>query len=72
MTGVQTCALPISFNFSQGDNPVASDEKLKAMLSLHGSFLLEIRKSMGNEDTKLDRWQMLEWFMTDVRKIKNT
>jgi hypothetical protein len=62
----------MQFFYLQGDNPVASDEKLKTMLSLHGSFLLEIRKSMGNEATKLDRWQMLEWFMTDVRKIKNT
>jgi hypothetical protein len=62
----------MQFFYSQGDSPITSDENLKTMLSLHGSFLLEVRKSMGNEATKLDRWQMLEWFMTDVRKIKNT
>ena len=47
----------MQFFYSQGDNPVTSDEKLK---------------DMRNEGTKLDRWQMLQWFMKDVRKIKNT
>ena len=61
----------MQFFYSQGDQPVTSDEKLKTMLGLLGKFLLEIRKSMGNEATKLDYWQMLEWFMTDVRKIRN-
>lgn len=62
----------MQFFYSQEDPTAATDEKLKATLSLHGKFLLEIRKSMGNESTRLDHWQMLEWFMTDVRKIKNT
>ena len=61
----------MQFFYAQEDQPVDSDQKLKTMLSLHGKFLLEIRKSMGNEATKLDHWQMLEWFMTDVRKIKS-
>lgn len=40
---------------------------------LLGTFLLEIRRSMGNESTNLDHWEMLEWFITDARKyrIKN-
>jgi len=62
----------MQFFYAQGDQSIASDDKLKTMLSLLGKFLLEIRKSMGNETTKIDHWQMLEWFMTDVRKIKNT
>lgn len=62
----------MQFFYSQGDSPIASDGNLKTMLSLHGRFLLEIRKSMGNEATKLNRWQMLEWFMTDVRTIKSS
>jgi len=62
----------MQFLYSHGDSPIASEGKLKTMLSLHGKFLLEVRKSMGNEATKLDSWQMLEWFMTDVRTIKNT
>jgi len=62
----------MQFFYSQNDPQTVTDDKLKSMLSLLGTLLLEIRKSMGNEATKLDNWQMLEWFMTDVRKIKNT
>ncbi len=57
--------------YAQSNNPVASDENVKAMISLLGKLLLEIRRSMGNEATKLSHWQMLEWFMTDVRKWRN-
>ena len=48
-----------------------SISELKDMMSLLGKFLLEIRKSTGNETTKLDNWEMLEWFITDVRKYKH-
>ncbi len=44
---------------------------LKETLELLGTFLLEIRKSMGNESTSLDHWDMCEWWMSDSRKIKN-
>jgi len=44
---------------------------LKEMLELLGTFLLEIRKSMGNETTTLDCWDMCEWWMSDIRKIKS-
>lgn len=40
----------------------------RELIALLGSFLLEIRKSMGNEATGLDKWDMLEWFMSDARK----
>lgn len=43
---------------------------IKDIMSLLGSFLLEIRKSMGNEATKVNNWDMLEWFLTDARKYK--
>lgn len=36
-------------------------------MNLLGAFLLEIRRSMGNEMTTLSNWQMLEWFMQDAR-----
>lgn len=62
----------MQFFFNQGEESNPSNENLKLMLEYLGKFLLKIRKSMGNESTKLDHWQMLEWFMTDVRKIKNT
>ncbi len=40
------------------------------LIGLLGKFLLEIRRSMGNESTSLDHWQMLEWFITDARKMR--
>ncbi|GHA12849.1 hypothetical protein GCM10008090_23160 [Arenicella chitinivorans] len=45
--------------------------QLKAQMELLGKFLLEIRKSMGNEATELDNWDMCEWWMSDLSKIKN-
>jgi len=47
------------------------DSFLIDMLELLGTFLVEIRKSMGNEATKLDHWDMCEWWMKDARKLKN-
>jgi|CXWL01.1.fsa_nt_gi hypothetical protein len=52
-----------------GQNPDMS--KLREIMSLLGTFLLEIRRSMGNEATKIDNWGMLEWFLTDARKLKS-
>jgi hypothetical protein len=43
----------------------------KEMVRLLGTFLIEIRKSMGNESTKLDHWDMCEFWMTDARKLKD-
>lgn len=53
------------------DGQTPSNIQLRTMMSLLGSFLLEIRKSMGNETTKIDNWGMLEWFMTDARRMRN-
>ncbi|WP_144820888.1 hypothetical protein [Marinobacter piscensis] len=53
----------------QGVTP--SENEIVEMISLVGKFLLEIRKSMGNEATKLDHWQMLEWFITDARRYRS-
>lgn len=57
----------MQFFYSQGDAP-AAETGLKVMMELLGTFLLAIRRSMGNEFTKVTNWQMLEWFMKDVRK----
>ena len=51
-----------------GDN--ASPDEAKQMVDLLGRFLLEIRRSMGNEATTLDHWDMLEWFIKDARKFR--
>lgn len=58
------------YNHSE-ETEAPSNEKLRDMLSLLGTFLLEIRRSMGNETTELDNWAMLEWFMTDARKLRD-
>lgn len=46
------------------------DEKVCDWIALMGDLLLEIRKSMGNESSSLDRWEMVEWFMTDAPNLK--
>lgn len=52
----------------QGAPPSVGD--VEKMMALLGQFLLEIRRSMGNEVTGLSNWQMLEWFMKDARRIR--
>ena len=44
----------------------SSEESTKQLMRLLGQFLLEIRRSMGNEATKLSNWDMLSWFLTDI------
>ncbi|WP_404301147.1 hypothetical protein [Alicycliphilus denitrificans] len=46
------------------------DEKTSHWIALMGTLLLEIRKSMGNQSSSLDRWEMIEWFMQDASKMK--
>jgi hypothetical protein len=61
----------MQFFFRRGDGaPMATEEVAKEMMSLLGTLLLEIRRSVGNEATELDNRQMLEWFMTDARKYR--
>lgn len=43
----------------------------KELMLLLGGLLLEIRKSVGNEATSLDNVEMLEWLITDIRKLGN-
>jgi hypothetical protein len=47
----------MQYFYAHGDNPSSSEESLKNTMSLLGEFLLQIRRSMGNEATKLNRWQ---------------
>jgi hypothetical protein len=58
----------MQFFYTYDDDPASSEERLKTTMALLGNFLLAIRRSMGNEFTGLTNWQMLEWFMKDVRK----
>ena len=61
----------MQFFYNQEEITAPTDDKLKKMMHLLGTFLLEIRRSMGNESTHLSNWQMLEWFMKDARKWRN-
>lgn len=47
-----------------------SGEIAYQVLAYFGNLLLEIRKSVGNETTTLKNWDMLEWLITDARKIQ--
>jgi len=67
----------MQYSFQMGDrkaqqNPSNSlSSESREMVSLIGKLFLEIRKSMGNEATKLDQWQMLEWFIKDARNLRH-
>ena len=43
----------------------------KEMMRLWGKLLLEIRKSLGNENTKLSELDMLRGFIKDIEKLEN-
>lgn len=60
----------MQYFYQRGEQAPVHEEDVKHMMSLLGQFLLEIRRSMGNETTKLDEWDMLEWFITDARKFR--
>lgn len=53
---------------TQGNNTSESSERLMKLL---GEFLLEIRRSVGNENTELDNLEMLEWLITDIQQYRS-
>lgn len=61
----------LQYFYQRGEEATPPKESdIKQMMDLLGQFLLEIRRSMGNEATKLTNWDMLEWFLTDARKYR--
>ncbi len=46
-------------------------QKGENTMKLWGKLLLEIRKDVGNKNTKLDELDMLRWLITDVDKLKD-
>jgi len=63
----------MQFSFERGREEsvgAATEHTTKEMMSHLGKFLLEIRRSVGNEATELDNWEMLEWLMTDARRYR--
>lgn len=60
----------MQFFYRSEADPRPIEEKTHHWLALMGDFLLSIRKSMGNESSALDRWEMIEWFMKDAPLVK--
>ncbi len=60
------------FQFGINADQGVTESDVKDMMALVGKLLLEIRRSMGNETTKLDQWQMVEWFIKDARRFRNS
>ena len=62
-------ALMQFFYHTEGDmRPL--EQKTSNWIALMATLLLEIRRSMGNQSSKLDQWEMIEWFMQDAHKMK--
>ncbi len=59
--------------FYQQEQQISTSNEMKAkdIMALLGAFLLEVRKSTGNETTRLNNWDMLEWLLTDARKFRS-
>ena len=50
---------------AEGTQPTAIDGVVA-----FGAFLLEVRKSIGNEGSALDKIEMLEWMITDIESLR--
>jgi hypothetical protein len=50
---------------------VTGNKDPKEMMSLWGTLLLEIRKSLGNKDTKLKKFDMLRAMVKDIDKFEH-
>lgn len=60
----------MQFFYHTESDPAPMEDKMVRWIALMGDLLLEIRKSMGNQSSGLDRWEMIEWFMSDAPMFK--
>ncbi|WOS41261.1 hypothetical protein [Xanthomonas rydalmerensis] len=60
----------MQFFYHTESDPRPVEEKTAHWISLMGTLLLEIRKSMGNTTSNLDRWEMIEWFMSEAPELR--
>jgi hypothetical protein len=68
----------MQFFFTTDLKPVSTDESAKENaekrtlegMRLLGVLLLEIRKSVGNDKTTFEPFEMLEFLITDIRKFR--
>jgi hypothetical protein len=49
-------------------NKDAGQKSPTELMKLLGTFLLQIRKSVGNKTTSLSNLEMLEWFINDIKE----
>ena len=67
----------MQFSYKMGNDPASSEGRdpnaaSLQILGVFGTFLLEIRKSIGNEATSLSNFEMLEWMINDIDTVKVT
>jgi hypothetical protein len=72
---IGSCAVIRSLNnlrqFAYSISSIESNEEAgKKTIYLMSLLLLEIRKGVGIEKTKLQPFEILEWKITDIRKYK--
>lgn len=60
----------MQFFYHTDSTEMSIEAKTARWLALMGTLLLEIRKSMGNQSSQLDQWEMIEWFMKDATMMK--
>ncbi len=65
----------MQFSYKMGSDAVSTEEHEsraigRQLVSTFGDFLLEIRKSVGNETSSLSNLDMLEWMITDIDSLK--
>ena len=56
----------------QAEGGENGEQRGKTFIRLWGRLLLEIRKDVGNKDTKLDEFDMLRWLISDIDKLEHT
>jgi hypothetical protein len=60
----------MQFFYHQSEDPTEIAANNHIWVGLLATLLLDIRKSMGNESSKLDKWEMIEWFMKDFAVLR--
>ncbi|MDE0156122.1 MAG: hypothetical protein OXS28_11005 [Gammaproteobacteria bacterium] len=51
---------------------ISGSDSTAKIMRFFGNFLLEIRKSSGNETTNLDAMEMLEWLISDAKNLRDS
>lgn len=56
----------------KGEASESAEQRGIMFMRLWGRLLLEIRKDVGNKDTKLDELDVLRWLITDIDKLEHS